>query len=316
MPPKPTPFPWPPNPTDLAAPAEKLSPGAIHLLTDAADDLETDVSLDEPDPTDSEQQSPPRRGVARFIDVFETQLLGRTAQPWSLRAANWKRDEIGDYCPRCGITCRPFELDTLTDPATCPRCRDKRPAWGRFIRIGAYEGLLARAIRELKFTRFRALGEPLGAELGHAIAEELEARDIRPHTARIVPMPMSPWRRLARGIDHALVLARSASRASHVPLARLLVRRHRPSQITLPVSERRGNVAGAFTCRSAVSKCTGISLLILLDDVRTTGATMTEASRTLRQGLAEGHTGPNGSKTEIWAATVGVAPLVRREERA
>lgn len=325
MEPKPSKFTWPPAPTDLAAPAEKLSEGAVHLLTHSDDTLDLDVLTAEPSDelagdfeADAQTSQSPHvsRGLARFVEAFELHFLGRTAAPWHIRAANWHPDEPGQYCPRCGTTCRPFELDTLTDPATCVRCRDKRPAWDRFIRVGSYQGVLARSIRELKFSRFRPMGESLGRLLGESIRKEIELREIDPRRVMLVPMPMTPWRRLSRGIDHSLVLARGAHRSSSFPLQKVLARRHRPSQISLPVSERRQNVSGAFFCRRNVLQVPFDAVLVVIDDVRTTGATMSEACRTLRAALKmrlPGAKAPNSSqtkgRTEVWAATVGVAPL-------
>ncbi|MBX3381573.1 MAG: ComF family protein [Phycisphaeraceae bacterium] len=319
MPAKPPKFPWPPNPTDLTAPAEKLSEGAVHLLTHSADNLDLDVLTDEPSDEiagdfDEDLASPSTpHGASRFFHALELQFLGRTSAPWHIRAAHWHPDEPGNYCPRCGITCRPFELDTLTDPASCVRCRDKRPAWDRFIRLGSYQGVLARSIRELKFSRFRALGESIGRVLGESIRKEVELREIHPRRVILIPMPMTPWRRLARGIDHSLVLTRGTRRSSGFPIQKLLARRHRPSQVSLPVSERRRNVSGAFFCRRSVLRIPPDAVLVVVDDVRTTGATMTEACRTLRAALKQRSTTPNSiqtdSRTQIWAATAGVAPL-------
>lgn len=326
--PKPPKFPWPPNSTDLSAPAEKLSEGAQYLLTHSADDLDLEVLTDEPADElsgdfDHDLQTPKYPpGFSRLFEVFETHFLGRTSAPWHIRAAHWHPDEPGNYCPRCGTTSRPFELDTLTDPATCVRCKDKRPAWDRFIRLGSYQGVLARSIRELKFSRFRALGESLGRVLGESIRKEVELREIDPRRVILIPMPMTPLRRLSRGIDHSLVLSRGTRRSSGFAMQSLLARRHRPSQITLPVSERRQNVSGAFFCRRSVLQVPQDAVLVVIDDVRTTGATMSEACRTLRVALKmRAQTepkGPNSSrtgfKTEIWAATAAVAPLPGERE--
>ncbi|MGH7242693.1 MAG: ComF family protein [Phycisphaerales bacterium] len=329
MPPKPPKFPWPPQPLsqdELAAPAAKLTDGAVHLLTHAGDDLDLDVLTDEPADEltgDFEVDTPTPcspRGMTRFLEAFELHFLGRTSAPWHIRAASWNPDEPGNYCPRCGTTCRPFELDTLTDPAICVRCRDKRPAWDRFIRLGSYEGVLARSIRELKFSRLRSIGESIGRVLGEQIRSELRLRELDPRRVVLVPMPMTPWRRLSRGIDHSLVLTRGARRTSNIPIQKLLARRHRPSQITLPISERRNNVSGAFFCRRAVLNVPPDAVLVVIDDVRTTGATMSEACRTLRAALKMRVATPNQSrtdtKTQIWAATIGVAPLTTDRETA
>ncbi|MBS0192103.1 MAG: hypothetical protein U0573_13835 [Phycisphaerales bacterium] len=323
MPSKPEKFTWPPVPdAALSSPHKHLSRGAIHELADAFDD----VLLEEPDDVAPSEEAASFHpiGWQRWVEALEVHFLGRTAMPWHLRAASsgWHPDQPGDYCPRCASTVRPFQLDTLTNPATCVHCRERRPHWDRFIRLGSYTGVLAAAIRQLKFTRFRSLGEDLGRLLGLAIADELRAQSIDLARALLVPVPMTPWRRLSRGIDHTLVLTRAASRSSGIPFVRPLVRRHRPSQLEVPPSERRQNISGAFYCRASIREMPADAVLIVIDDVRTTGATMMEACRTLRLGLAEvravdrARVGGNPNKdktdarTQIWAATVASTPRV------
>jgi predicted amidophosphoribosyltransferase len=255
------------------------------------------------------------RGWRRWFEAFEIAYLGRVSASWDVRArdAGWSRDEAGAYCPRCGVTVGEFELDTLSDPATCARCRDTRLAWDRFVRLGAYEGVLAGAIRELKFYAMRHHGERLGALLGERVREQMETLGVGCADAAIVPIPMTPWRRIARGVDHTAILARAVSRESGVPLVRALRRRHRPTQWSVPTSERRRNVAGSFVCRGLVSGLRGKRLVIVVDDVRTTGATMTEACRTLGRGMeramSAGEKAPPAESPIIIACTVAVARI-------
>jgi len=76
----------------------------------------------------------------------------------------------------------------------------------------------------------------------------------------------------------------------------LLRRRHRPSQLAVPVSRRKANVRGTMTCARA--DLTG-RLVIVLDDVRTTGATLREACRAVKKANP-------GAK--LWAAVAAVTP--------
>lgn len=313
---KPDKFVWPPNPlspADLAAPAEHLSDGAAHLLTHTFDDVSLEEPADELAGNFDESHdldaipAPSSRGISRWLESLEIHLLGRTAAPWDIRAkaAHWSADQPGDYCPRCGSTVRPFELDTLNNPPTCIACRKKRPPWSRFIRLAPYRGVLAQSIRQLKFSRFRALGDRLGHLLGESIANELASENIARSRAIIVPVPMTPWRRLSRGVDHTLVIARGIRRATRLPIAHLLVRRHRPSQLQVPPSQRRQNIAGAFYCRRSVLKVPADAVLIVVDDVRTTGATMIEACRTLQAAL-KCRDDPDIAQTRVWGAALGV----------
>jgi predicted amidophosphoribosyltransferase len=117
----------------------------------------------------------------------------------------------------------------------------------------------------------------------------------------LVPVPSTFRRRMARGIDHTLVLARGVREVTGGRIVRALARRHRPSQVGLPMTERKRNVSGTMRLRrpADLGGCT----LIVIDDVRTTGATMTEACRALVRGLKEREMVAGA----VWAAVLGVA---------
>lgn len=98
----------------------------------------------------------------------------------------------------------------------------------------------------------------------------------------VVPVPLHWRRRRWRGYDQAALLARPVARALGV---RVLFRglrrvRHTASQIELPHHERARNMAGAFV----PGRLRGAKTALLVDDVRTTGATLQAASDALRAG--------------------------------
>jgi predicted amidophosphoribosyltransferase len=185
----------------------------------------------------------------------------------------------------------------------CPACDRRRLPWTRCIRLGDYDGLLRRGVHELKFQRWRPVGRELGMLLGAALAQALREADIAPTAARLIPVSPPFWRRVWRGIDHTQVLARAASAVCRVPVLSAFGRRLRPSQLAVNPTDRRRNVKGSFRVRRR--RPDGVRVAIVLDDVRTTGATMLEACRTLRAGWP-------GDGVEVWSAVVGVASKRRR----
>jgi len=96
-----------------------------------------------------------------------------------------------------------------------------------------------------------------------------------------VPLHRSKLR--IREFDQALALARHVSQGVGIPLWADVLIRHRPtlSQVGLSAAERQRNSRGAFTVQKP-QYCTGKALL-LIDDVYTTGATVQECARLLRQ---------------------------------
>jgi ComF family protein len=230
--------------------------------------------------------------------------LGLATPPLAERMAEagWTPDEPRAFCSRCGQQVGPHEADDTG----CSRCRARRLAWSRLVRLGSYTGMLREAVQEVKFTRWRRLGHDLGRMLGRSLAVALENAGVAPQDCALVPVPCSFRRRIVRGIDHTLVLARGVAAASGVPILRALARKHRPSQVTVPTSRRAANVSGSIRLRRGADLAD--RLVIVLDDVTTTGATLTAACRAAgeccKPRLDGGLRRPRG----IWVAVAAVTP--------
>ena len=266
------------------------------------------LPADAPPPPASAPDASPQ--AHSWFRVFEEELLGRTASPFAERAADegWHPDSPADYCPRCGACASEYEpqFGASGDLATCTWCRDKRLPWSNFVRVGAYDGLLRDAILELKFTAWRAVGMELGRLLGGQLAAELARLKVPPERVLLIPVPTTWRRRLARGVDHSLVLARGVAEVVPCRLGRPIGRRHTPSQASLAASVREQNVSGAFFDRSV--RIPNVQLVVVLDDVRTTGATLRAACRAARRWLRR-QTPPAGvARAAVWACSIGVTP--------
>lgn len=137
----------------------------------------------------------------------------------------------------------------------------------------AYGGAPATAVARLKYEGRSDLGPRLGAALAEA------ARVFAGEIDLVVPVPLHPKRLAERGFNQAALLARPVASELGVPhAARALARvQDTPRQATLDRSARAANVREAFR---AVARLRGPSVL-LVDDVRTTGATLEACSRAL-----------------------------------
>ena len=233
--------------------------------------------------------------------LIEQDWLGLIRPPLRdrLSQAGWSPDGPAEYCPRCGRSATTMELLPIEDdgedatPSThgrlvdCSACFGRKLPWDEYVRLGRFEGELREGILETKFERSRSSGHWIGSELGKQLNRRIAQITPRPSRVLIVPLPMDPLRRITRGIDHTQVLAQAA--AHHVAgavVVRLLSRRGlRPTQTSVTPAARRSNVKGTFRATGSVTRIPRRSVVVVLDDVRTTGATLGEACRTLRAAI-------------------------------
>jgi len=178
-----------------------------------------------------------------------------------------------DYCPRCGRDVSKFALLG----GACPDCQGSHIHFDRMARSGVYTDALSKMTLAFKKGRTE-----LDVILGFLADSALQGSSFVNEIEFFVPVPLHWRRRLARGYNQSLVLAK---RLSH-PTAEIntdLVRiRHTKSQPMMPTAAARArNVAGAFAVRRGL-KFTGRKIC-LVDDIKTTGATLNECAKTLKE---------------------------------
>ena len=170
-------------------------------------------------------------------------------------------------------------LDYGCTPQHCPSCKGARLRFDRAVVLGSYHAGLGDAVLRMK----RPSHDALSVAMGRLLAERRRSQLLEERVDVIVPIPMFWGRRLVRGVNSADILARCLGRSLRVPVRRnVLVRcRNTLPQAHLPPSRRFHNVRGAFRVRRPeVVRDTHV---MLVDDVLTTGATCSEAAKTLKQ---------------------------------
>jgi ComF family protein len=173
-------------------------------------------------------------------------------------------------CDRCGDPLRTWRAAiTASDP--CPRCRRIRPTISRARAIGAYDGALRAIVHALKYDGRRSLAVPLGTLMRDRGADVLAG------AACAVPVPLHHRRRRERGFNQAADLAGQL----HLPVLRALRRaKATATQTSLPAARRHRNVRDAFVATPAARALRG-RVVVLVDDVCTTGATLEACARVL-----------------------------------
>ena len=180
-------------------------------------------------------------------------------------------------CERCGDPLATWRVLGL--PLTCcPRCRRAPRAIDRARAIGAYDGALRAIIHALKYDGRRSLARPLARLMRERGAAMLAG------AACAVPVPLHPSRRRHRGFNQAADLARHLGIPAVPALRRV---RATAAQTGLPAGQRHRNLRDAFAVTAAAAQLRG-AIVVVIDDVSTTGATLEACARTLKAaGIAE-----------------------------
>ncbi len=183
----------------------------------------------------------------------------------------------GDLCPGCG-----GESDTAL--ALCSACMEMPPRpWRSAVAAFEYSGFAAELILKMKFSDRPDLARPFGL----ALTDILTARGVKADF--IVPVPLHWQRMISRGYNQSALLAEMLSRGLDIPvlsgLRRIGFAGH---QARLGMEQRLKAQRGSFIC-TAADKISGRTVL-LVDDVITTGSTLTAAAEELlKSGCGEVH---------------------------
>ncbi len=202
---------------------------------------------------------------------------GASSRSWpglclSCREALGAEREKVAFCSRCALfyaaACR-----------HCPHCLGRgRRSYFRDARAAfPFTAPARRLVHDLKYRNGRFLAETMAA----LMVEDFGGAALLKGYDAFVPVPLADKRRRERGYNQAQLLAAALSRQTGLPVDDKLLRRVRDtgSQTALKGRERRENLQGAFRAAPAAARRN----LVLVDDVITTGATMAECAKTLRQ---------------------------------
>ena len=217
--------------------------------------------------------------ISRTIANLAAQLLGSTC-------ALCGAQQTGILCQPCRThhastavaRCRRCAIAVTMGAAWCGRCVAQPPAFDASFCATDYAPPIDVLVHALKFGAQLPLAAAMAEQIIRAVTPEAVA-----DAAVMIAVPLSSQRLAQRGFNQAHEIAKPIARALRLPLATALCVRVRDTepQSSLPLSERRGNMRGAFslTRRGVVDG----RHVVLVDDVMTTGETLNALATTLKR---------------------------------
>lgn len=192
-------------------------------------------------------------------------------------------------CDTCGVPFPGVFDGCMT--RICASCTKDPPAYDAHRSPLRFDGLTQKLVHALKYRAEFWVGRFYRRHL-HSLAAEFREIDA------ILPLPLHRERLRERGYNQSLVLTRqwrviSGNPVFHDALIRV---KNTVSQTGLTREERRSNLAGAF--RAKRPELVRGKTLLLVDDVHTTGATLSAAAKTLKDAGAK----------RVFATTLAVVP--------
>lgn len=184
---------------------------------------------------------------------------------------------IGEYyCQKCS---QPID-DSFEISKGCPACSGLRLRFDKTVAVGRYYGGLKELILELKngyayIARF----------LGKLLADKLRRQNFINEVDLIVTVPIWRWS-IFRKCNQARLLAAETANFLGISYSNQLVKiRHTPPQVSLDRDARLKNLEDAFVVKSA-KNIKGKNVLVI-DDVMTTGTTVSECAKALKEAGAK-----------------------------
>ncbi len=203
------------------------------------------------------------------LDLIFPPLCGGCGKPGSRWCRDCQRSVqhlVEPICDICGIS--------VNDPGLCADCERTRPRYHILRSWSIFADPVRGALHKLKYRRNMALGDALAAQLSEF------ALSLKWPVEMIVPVPLGKKRSQERGYNQVNLIAHPLALAAgiaFVPNALSRIRETR-SQVGLTKMERRVNVGGAF--QAETTRVNG-RVVLLMDDVATTGATLSSCAEAL-----------------------------------
>ncbi len=231
------------------------------------------------------------KGVSTSSSVTVADPLGKRTDPvFCQNCIQQLTSDTNLYCNRCLSNLPIGVISKRTYSDRCGQCRAVNYSFDGAFRFGIYDGMLREAILRMKSLS----GESFAVQLGKLWIESKRDQFISLNPTVVIPTPLHWTRWWKRGYNQSETLAEQIAKEMKIPLQPNWVKRIRATrkQTTVSAKERRQNVKGSFAMKSDLS-LSGQSIIIV-DDVFTTGTTVNEIAKLLKDHKAD----------KIWVAVL------------
>ncbi len=184
---------------------------------------------------------------------------------------------MGLQCPRCAL---PLQQSSSGTPLACPDCAHHRPAFDTAVAAWSYSFPVDALIQDFKYGHHLYLAGFFGQYLAHSLKRQWEIQPDAKWPDLIIPVPLHANRLKSRGFNQAAEIARHVSNHLDIPwYSNRLIRLYDTApQAGLHRKERWANLRGAFACPTPLPD----ARILLIDDVLTTGASLSACAEALR----------------------------------
>ncbi len=233
---------------------------------------------------------PPHHRILQILTQLSYKLLPATCIVCRLPAK-----QTLDLCPLClgdlpwlknnCYQCA-LPLEATKNTTLCGECLQQRPSFAQTIALFHYAPPIDHLLKQLKFYQHLVNAKILGTLMTRKITEVYQEQSL---PQIIIPIPLHHKRLQQRGYNQALELARPIAKALRIKIDKFNCQRHRATipQVSLSAKQRKQNLHNAFTIKNLAA-----THIAIVDDVMTTGTTITAFSSALRKAGA--------IKIDIW----------------
>ena len=179
-------------------------------------------------------------------------------------------------CYQCGITLQASEIAQQR----CMQCQTLRPYFDETYCLDRYDGLLQTSLHELKYQKRIAFANALGRTWNLLLSQELE--DIS--ADYLLPVPLSIEKLTRRGFNQSWEIAKRIQCGGYIQKSPYMLQRHHYAehQAGSTLSNRQLAIQGMFYLEERYIKQLTNKTVIVFDDVMTSGATLNEIARVLK----------------------------------